>query len=450
MISQPNPLQQLSGSKYITNFFALIALFVLLSSMAACSLFQSGTSSSREDRRTVVLEPEDDGKAASDAERKDADARSMDTLRAPIPADPGRRNTIALLLPFSLDQKSLDQLKEQNPAKRNRPLVSLGIYEGALIAIDSLRARGAFLDLLVYDTRNSAEEVRNITSKPEFAQVDLIIGPLFEAELQEATSYARRKGIPIVSPIRKISGQQRHPGFYALQPGEEEIFRLLGASLQDSERRSRIILLHQDLQDEKALASYFLQGFSDTMRRSKVQELISDYRMQGLNEALSSVQPNVLVVPSRNEVFVSALTRKVSELNREFEVKVFGLEDWKKFESIAPERFNRINFHYPTHYWPGANGEHIEHFDRVYRERFYTPPGDYAYLGFDMMLYFGQMLQRNGPSWPELMRYPTHFAGMNDQFKLQAVDGGSKSADHHRNELLHLIRYDQDRFVLAR
>ncbi len=428
-------------------------VFVILAGIAlgacSCSLFGSGQDSAKKNKAVTVLDPADPGEKTS-PEVIPASQSTPDSLliKPSLRAEKGRYS-IALLLPFSLDQLSLDQLREQNPSKRNRPLVSLGIYEGVLMAIDSLRTRGAGLDLYVYDTHNSADEIRRITAKPEFSQIDLIIGPLFELEIQEAASYARQQGIPIVSPLRKPTGHQRYPSFYAINPGEEELMRLLGASMEVSERRSNIILVHQNQGEESALCEAFKKGFSDSFRLAQVRELVTTYRLTGLDAQLSGVQPNVLIIPSRDEVFVNALSRRLAGLKSQYDIRVYGLEEWRKFESITPDYFNRIKLHYLTHYWSGIRPEFRQRFEDVYRERYHALASEYVYCGYDLMLYFGRMLQVYGLNWPESAKMPGRFPGMNDAFRFRPVSGEAAGTDHQSNELLHVVRYQNDEFVVA-
>ena len=446
MIFPLNRLRLLNGNKMNKVFCCLMGIGLFVSS---CSLFEGGQSSSRSERTTTILQPES-GEINSGTEPTTKETSLVDTLSQPVILDSRGRKTIALLLPFALDQRSLEQLREQNPLKRNRPLVSLGFYEGALIAIDSLRKQEGGINVLVYDTKNSAEEVRRITAKPEFHEVDLIIGPVFEQEIQEASNYARQKGIPIVSPLRKVSGQQDNPSYFAINPGEEALMNMLAASHQQTERNSKIIIVRQEKSEEIQLCQAYKSGISDSVRRSNLVEITATYLLSSIQDKLSANQTNVLIVPSKDEVFVNSLCRKLSSLQQQYSLKVFGLEDWRKFESIAPESFLRINLHYPVHYYPGIRPTFKTAFEQTYKDRFYGPPGEYAYYGYDLMMYFGRMMQVYGQKWPGVNKMPSRYPGMNEQFRFKEVSfSGSSNTDHNSNQMLHIVRFQQDGFRLS-
>jgi ABC-type branched-subunit amino acid transport system substrate-binding protein len=428
----------LNGSKHRGWHWALLGLVLL---WGACT-------STRSDRRPlpVVLEPSPEAPLGG-GERPALS--TDDTLSAPKPALIGsRRYAVALLLPFSLDQLSLDQLREKNALKRNRPLVSLGLYEGALLALDSLRHYGVQLDVYVRDTRNSPEVVRRVLAERELQEADLIIGPLFDLELQEALSFARQKGIPLINPLRKPGGQQRYPNLYAVNPGEEILLRQLGADLEQRERRSRVLIVRQDKSEEVALAQAFRSGFRDTLALRNLHEVATDFRLSQLQSHLSEALPNALVVPSRDEVFVNALCRYVSGLGNRYEIRVYGLEEWKKFQSVTPEHYERIHWHYPTHYWPEEASDFSRQLDRACRERFGAPATEYVHTGYDLMFYFGRMLGQYGGKWPAAL--PPRFRGMMQSFAWQPVgqEQGAE-ADHMANLKLHVIRFDRYRFVAA-
>ncbi len=392
----------------------------------------------------MVLQPTTEAPVQSDPGGKQPPA---DTLAAPKPSLPGsERYAVALLLPFSLDQLSLDQLREKNALKRNRPLVSLGLYEGVLLALDSLERYGVQLDVYVRDTRNSPEVVRRLLAEREIQEADLIIGPLFDLEMQEALSFARQKGIPLVNPLRKPGGQQRYAGLYALNPGEEMLLRQLGTDLERRERRSRILLVRQEKSEEVSLAQAFRTGFQDSMALRNLKEVATDFRLSQLQSHLTEALPNVLVVPSRDEVFVNALCRFVSGLGDRYEIRVYGLEEWRKFQSVTPEHYERIHWHYPTHYWPEEPLAFSQQMDKASRERFGAPATEYVHAGYDLMFYFGRLMHQYGEKWPATL--PQRFRGMQHSLNWQPVlteqDG---EPNHIVNIQMRIIRFERYRFA---
>lgn len=74
---------------------------------------------------------------------------------------------IAILMPFMLNESHMD--------KKTR--VNLDFYKGFILAADSLNSAGAKIKVYAYDTYNSSDSVNMILSRPEMAQMNVIITP---------------------------------------------------------------------------------------------------------------------------------------------------------------------------------------------------------------------------------------------------------------------------------
>jgi hypothetical protein len=440
----------------LPGIWAAYALLLLLSTQAgACSLFGEG----RRTAPAVVLEegPDREGpvEASPETSTSDASTDSMDASNSDGPGPMGNPldrvltdpPVLAWMLPFSLDKRSLDALRNPSDQKRNRPMVGLGFWEGALLAADTLEALGISVDLMAFDTKNSVAEVRSLCRKPELQQADLLLGPMFKGPMQEAMQFAREQGIPIVSPYLRHNSEELGHGQYGLRPDNGHLLEALGSYLAEERRRDRIIVLRRDSAEEVRLTQHLLFGMPDSASRSRVIEWRSDFRLEGLEDTLSLVEHNAIVVPSRDEVFVNAVCRALATLSAsgEHRISVYGLSDWRRFESIALDYLNRIDWHFPVHYWPEVDSAFAEGFDAQFRRRFKGPPSPFSYLGYDLTLYWGQRLHRealaegrdagSAPAkdpdrplrWPDL---PSSYEGMLDAFSFEAVAKGRAPGEY--------------------
>ena len=75
------------------------------------------------------------------------------------------------------------------------------MYEGILLATDTLRSLGLDINLYAYDIRSDTFELSRLISKGLLANMDLIIGPVYSGNLAMVTEYALQAGIPVVSPV---------------------------------------------------------------------------------------------------------------------------------------------------------------------------------------------------------------------------------------------------------
>ncbi|HTQ27283.1 MAG TPA: hypothetical protein VMI35_04110, partial [Puia sp.] len=99
-------------------------------------------------------------------------------------SDSLRRYRVALFLPLYLDSAfdaSGNYRYEKNFPKFINP--GLEFYEGAELAIDSLRSEKVPLDIKLYDTRSVTQPVTQVIQSPDFKGTQLIIGFVTPPEL---------------------------------------------------------------------------------------------------------------------------------------------------------------------------------------------------------------------------------------------------------------------------
>lgn len=382
----------------------------------------------------------------------------VDSLPAPVNTGAGTRMQVALLMPFSLDEKSLHALEKRDVGKRNRPFIGLAFYEGALLALDSLRAQGVQLDLMVYDSRNSAEDVRRITAKPEFRGVDLIIGPVFPSEVKQAAQYAAEKGIPIISPFLTPSEVTNDPTFYATNPGIPTLCGKMAEYARVAHRSAEFYIVRRNDAEEARAAQEIISGLG-TVLGDSVKEIVTDFNLEGVPDTLFSVLPAVFFVPSRDEIFVTAASRALSTLAADQDVTVFGLETWKKFENIPPDYFEKMQLHFPSSYWVDEYAEN-NRFATIYERKYAAPPSNYAFRGYDLMLYFGMMLHKHGTELSSNLLYNPSFSGMQGRFMfrpgllgdpaemISTENGIGKKS--YINQHASIVKYSEYRFEVVR
>ncbi|MFM9074289.1 MAG: hypothetical protein ACKORJ_01775, partial [Bacteroidota bacterium] len=101
---------------------------------------------------------------------------------------------VSVLFPF------LTQTLEPTPAtKKNQ--YALDLYQGMRLARDSLLQAGINVELNTYDTERNPEKLRSILTRPEIAQSDVLVGPLFTDEFQPVRDYSAATGIPMMHPV---------------------------------------------------------------------------------------------------------------------------------------------------------------------------------------------------------------------------------------------------------
>ena len=70
----------------------------------------------------------------------------------------------------------------------------LEMYEGILLAADTLRSLGLNINLHTYDIKSDTVEITRLINSGKLAGMDLIIGPVYSHNLTIVSAYARDPG----------------------------------------------------------------------------------------------------------------------------------------------------------------------------------------------------------------------------------------------------------------
>ena len=79
------------------------------------------------------------------------------------------------------------------------------MYDGILLAADTLRSLGLDINLYPYDIKSDTVQITRLINSGKLAEMDLIIGPVYSHNLTAVASYAGGLGIPVVSPVPLIN-----------------------------------------------------------------------------------------------------------------------------------------------------------------------------------------------------------------------------------------------------
>src|ERR1700760_796103 len=177
MTSVRNHRPPLSGSKWL--FFVCLALI-----LAACSpKVRPVTTANKPEAPVAKNEPE----------------------KAPAKPAEAKAASIALLLPFGLD--NLNPGSGYTSGTLSNANLSLDYYQGFKLALDSLTSQGYNYKLQVFDTKEQTLEAQNLAYNATIRTSNLIVGPVFPEDLQAFTNTlsGMGKSILTVSPLSPAS-----------------------------------------------------------------------------------------------------------------------------------------------------------------------------------------------------------------------------------------------------
>lgn len=329
---------------------------------------------------------------------------------------------VAVLLPFYLRENGRaamgDSLMKESGGNASQrelsqplPIYSgalpfLELYEGILIAADSLRALGLNVTLEVFDTGADSTEIYRLLWSEALNGVDLIIGPVFSSNLGRIATWAAERNIPVVSPVplRDRNIVENKPSLYRVYPSERIIRDAMMAELT-SHTASRIIFVHADsamidpstmsLWEEVSKATEkSLKGNGDSAV-SFYFSRVHSARGAGnhsatLESLLDADRENLIILASSDAPVVSSVFSTLHGLAKWYNIKVIGYPELRDLETIDLRYYYDLQLCLPTESFIDYKLSEVQAFLSLFRKRFKTEPmaASFAWRGFDIAWYF--------------------------------------------------------------
>jgi LysM repeat protein len=378
---------------------------------------------------------------------------------------------VAILLPFYLrenSQRSESDNSEQSKNKKKvvfrsddwiypRSIDFVEMYQGILLAADTLRSLGMEVNLYTYDIKSDTVELTRLINSGKLAGMDLIIGPVYSGNLAKIASYARNLNIPVVSPVPLYSNEAlaNNPNLFlansslSLEIAQKKLARKLSEYYDNN-----FVLIHSDTlgtgEELKRFKNLLLTELSYRMPyediRFKELQFYSRSKfgndsINRLSHSLSDHNKNIVIIASEESPVISETIEDLHSLSRKFDLRVFGYPVMRDIDNLDPKYFFDLDImvYYP--FWIDYSKANVKSFISDYRDKFLTEPvaKSYAWSGYDIGYYFLSGLAIHGKDFiehpeihnPELLQ---------SEFDFARADKSSG----FENQKLFLIRYSKD------
>lgn len=302
--------------------------------------------------------------------RRDENFDRRDSRR-PRRATDGRVD-VALLLPLT-------------GAQTTAPRSFLEFYQGVRLAVEEVGRQGVEVKLNLYDTRRSRERIADIIDDEAFRQSELILGPIYEEELQPVLEFADRYDVAVVSPLAQLR-YSSSPMLFQLPPDPITRYDKLRALLASGTEK-QIVVVHCG-EDDTEFAGEILPTLSAGYAEMTYTRETPSAELTAL---LRGEREVVFVVLSHSEASINDFLARVGSLERGLTtrgatlapIRVVGSSRWQRMPNIDRNLFFRLNLTFVTSYHADASDERVAQIDRRYIAAFGALPTPYAYRGYD-------------------------------------------------------------------
>ena len=409
-----------------------------------------------------------------------ADTVAILDLYAPVVVQPTTLDTtiqtklayqVAVLLPF-MSNRFVPASGREIPL---RSIKAVEFYEGMLMAFDSLKREGVSLFVHVFDTQRDTNVVKRLLSSRALQEADLIVGPVTSSNLRLVAEFGKTYKKTVVSPLNDGADlTTNNPYFIQVNPSFEVHARYMVDLLDRVARPNRFRTQVQErnylilaLERDSARVATLQRAYATATNRpdATLPTLIrkgSTIDISNIKPLLKSNQLNVIVMPTyHDESFVYNSLRELQKLidkverNSSYELAIIGMDRWRYYNRINFDYYEDLNVHLTSAYYTPKTGS-IQGFRDSYKALYGTGSREFSLKGFDIMLYFGRMLQRYGVTFqahlwkvPAIYRHTTfrlqpryHHNGPSMERQLAIPDEVGSIFDYYENAYLHVLEFD--------
>lgn len=377
---------------------------------------------------------------------------------------------VAVLLPFYLRENSVRSEPDSSRIVKGRKVNkrinkkedwifprSLGyveMYQGILLAADTLRSLGLNVTLHVIDISDTTE-IAKLIMLGKLAGMDLIIGPVYSHNLAMVAAYAKDLGIPVVSPVTLMNNSAliNNPSLFMANSSLEVAQNTLAKKISEYYDHN-FVFIHSDTSGlDEEVQRFKRLIFTELSSKLPYEEIkfkefvfytrsmFNNDSINRMSHALSEQSKNIVIIASEEDPVISETIQVVQGLSKKFDVKVFGYPAMRDIDNLDPKYLFDLDIMVYSPYWIDYTKNDVKQFNSDFFRKFLTEPSErsYAWQGYDIAYYFLSGLALFGKDFiahPEIHN-PDLLQTEYDFLRKETIDG-------FENQKFFLIRYTKD------
>ncbi|WP_121966757.1 LysM peptidoglycan-binding domain-containing protein [Myroides sp. N17-2] len=286
------------------------------------------------------------------------------------------RKELALLLPFNIDKIGGDvDAKLGSDAFLN---MTLDFYSGAKLAVEYAESLNLPLTVNVYDSNEtkSSSGVKDVFKNKDFNDTDVIIGPFYQSNVDEAVKNLPNDKVILVSPL---SNEKATPSNRLVQtmPYSDVLKKQLIDYFKNSGAKITVVV-----DDKKQSTKQFMQKhFSDV-------KVVSTSQISELDKTLVKDKKNVFILDSNSIASALLFTDRLKNRVKDYDIQIasFDKSDVFDYNEIKIQTLVDLKYTFPSVTRDAGESKSESLFATEYKNKYNVYPNRFATRGFDVTL----------------------------------------------------------------
>lgn len=366
----------------------------------------------------------------------------VDTVFATHDSMPERKR-IAVFTPLYLDS-AFDASGNYRYSKTFPKFINSGLefWEGAQLAIDSLRKEGLKADVFVYDTRAARKSFTDIINTPEVRSAHLLIGHVSLNEAAMLAQLAAQMNVPFINAnLPNEAGVSNNPNYVMLSSTLMTHCTGIYKFLQRNYSVSNIIVFRKKGPQEDRLKGYFTDIEKNTAAiplKLKYIDLTDNFTAAQLQPYLDSNKTNVVLTGSLDVVFGQNLAQQLATLSSSYTTTLFGMPTWDVLD-FEKTIYKGIEILYSTPFYINPSDKLVAATTEHFRRTFYSRPSDMLYRGYETVYHFAHLLQLHAGNLGSSLG-DKKFSLFNEMDIQPVLDKSTMTLDYFENKKLYFVK----------
>ncbi len=341
---------------------------------------------------------------------------------------------VAVLLPFMFEG-----LEDTRRVERNAFVMDL--YNGVLQAAKELNQGKPVIEVFPYDTKRDKLVTAGILNQEEMKSMDLIVGPLYPEPIKLVSEFSLENKIDMINPVSSNSVIVNDNPYSFLFKPTHEVQALKAAefaidSFQNNKKNTYIFFndekdslmagLYSDkvmeadfevarrikIDDEKIQFAYELLTETYEQKLSKVEadsirklpgRLVKESIPKSRYDSIYLYEEHFVIEkdsighiflasskPLHASMFISAVEIRGDN------IPIIGRYDWLKDEMLTIDQMERLGIYFISPDFILQSKPTFKKFRRDYQKEFKEIPSMNSMLGYEVMMYTGEMMKKYG------------------------------------------------------
>jgi ABC-type branched-subunit amino acid transport system substrate-binding protein len=376
---------------------------------------------------------------------------------------------VAVCFPFMIDE--IDEDRRQNS---NQWVLEL--FQGIQLAQNELKSEGIDINLYAYDTKRDSVRMGEILALEEMKGMDLMVGPLYPGPSKLASEFAFSERINILNPLSSNPEIISHnPYSFLFHPSDVTQAKAAGSFMKGRLNQDKKALIIYGSRGGDSIAAFqyraqLMEKGIEVIMMDQIPTVDSEQVAKFVSDNLYTIftpdpdDPVLLAKKEQEEedeqdedvfiprsdlghVFVASTNQLVVANvigtldNIGAEITIMGNDRWLQSRYVDFQQLERLQVYMTAPGYLEYDTENFKTFQKKYMQKFANVPGYYSFVGYDLMLVFGKLMDQGGTYFQHEVAkndfYPGYlFQGYNYQ---QSNDNANVPIVHFEDGILQKV-----------